>query len=246
MSSLVIGPEVYQMDYTIQSAELIANTTQELIAPVTGYIHRFQAIVNKAITTGGTLTLQGGGAVYNLQSYLDTSSFPGAAQGDTPFLPAVATLSINSWTASAPTAPGYVYEPNHGLVPGQAVKAGGTVPTGFSSGTTYYVSAYGFGPNNFNLASSLTNALSGVSITGSGSSSTTATLQTGQQGIIPVTNCALTIPNSAAAGAEYDSGIIPAGDATNLVVSGQVLQVVPASFATAGEVNVILSFRSNR
>ncbi|MGH7869781.1 MAG: hypothetical protein ACREP9_19655, partial [Candidatus Dormibacteraceae bacterium] len=213
----------------------------------TGYIHRFRTIVQVAVTTGGVLTLQGGGAVYNTQSYLDTTSFPGAAQGDTPFLPSVQTLNVQNWANTAPASPGIVTLPNHGLVPGQAVKAGGTVPTGFASGTTYYVSAYGFSANAFNLASSIANALSGVSITASGSASTTGTLQTGQQGIIPVTNCALTVPNSAAAGLVLDSGIVPAGDPTNLVVGGQALTVlVDAAFATAGEVNIEIDFRSNR
>ena len=245
MSSLIIGPVKEQMTFLIQSAELIANTTQELISPFSGYIDSFDLVVNKAITTGGTATLNGGGAVYNLQSYLDTSSFPGAAQGDTLYLPGVNTITINSWTASAPTAPGYCNEPNHGLSPGQPVKAGGTLPTGFSSGTIYYVSAYGFSANNFNLATSVANALSGVSITGSGSSSTAGTLQTGSQGIIPVTNCAIAVASSAAAGTEY-SASVPNGDPTNAVIAGQLLTISLASFATAGELNGIIWFRSNR
>lgn len=245
MSSLVIGPIKERLPFLIQSAELIANTTQELICPANGYIDGFQLIVNKAITTGGTATLNGGGAVYNLQSYLDTTSFPGAAQGDTPYLPGVSTQTAELWTAEAAAAPGYVNLNGHGFVPGQAVVLGGTVPTGFTSGNTYYVSAYGFSANNFNLASSVANALSGVSITGSGSNSATATFTAGGQGIIPVTNCALAVASAATVGTEY-SASVPVGDPTNLVVGGQVLTITLSSFATAGELNGIIRLRSSR
>lgn len=245
MSSITIGPIKEVLPFLIQTAELIANTAQELIVPIDGYIDGFSVVVQKAITTGGTLTLNAGGAVYNLQSYLDITSFPGAAQGDIPYLPALLTQTAQGVAASAPTAAGIVTLNGHGFVPGQPLKSGGTVPTGLTSGTVYYVSAYGFSANGFNLASSVANALSGVSITTSGSASTTATFQSGVQGILPVTNCQLTLASSAAVGAQA-SASVPLGDPTNLVVRGQVIVVTPASFATAGEVNGLITFRSNR
>lgn len=243
MSKLVIGPIKEELEFLIQSAELIANTTQELICPFDGFIDSFSLVVNKAITTGGTVTLNGGGAVYNLQSYLDTTSFPGAPAGDTPYLPGVNTFTINLFAAGAPSSPGYVFEPAHGLVPGQPVKLGGTVPTGFTSGTTYFVDAYGFTANNFNLSTTQANALSGVAITGSGSNSTSATGTTGAQGVVPVTNCALAIASSAAVGV-VASASVPGGDTTNLVVKGQLLTVSLANFATAGELNGLIAIRS--
>jgi hypothetical protein len=246
MSSIVIGPLLERIDFLIQSAELIANTTQELICPVDGYIDLFEVVVNKTITTGGTLTLNAGGAVYNVQSYLDTTSFPGAAQGDTPYLPAVNTLAGQNFAATAPAAPGIVQVNNHGLVPGQVVTLTGTLPTGFSTATNYFVSSYGFTPNNFNLATSIANAWSGVSITASGSASTSFSVVTGAQGVIPVTNCVLTVASSAAAGTEYIGTRVPNGDPTNLVKQGQLMTIVPASFATAGEVQGVIRFRSNR
>ena len=245
MSSLVIGPLKERLEFQIAQAELIANTTQNIVCPVDGFIDGIDVTVNTAITTGGTITLQGGGAVWNMQNYLDTSSFDLPAQGDTAYLPPIATLTPQLFTASAPTALGYVNLNSHGLAVGQPVTLGGTLPTGFSAGT-YYVSANGYGINNFNLSSSIANALAGVSITGSGSNSTTATVTTGAQGIIPVTNCAITVASSAAAGTIYIGTPVPAGDATNLVKAGQLLKLVPASFATAGEVSGFIRFRSNR
>lgn len=245
MSSLVIGPIRERLEFQITQVDLLAGTTQSIVCPVDGYIDGMDLIIETAITTGGTVTLKGGGAVYNLQSYLDTSSFPLPAQGETPYLPATVTQNATAFANTAPTSPGIVTVPNHGLVPGQIVKLGGTVPTGFTTGNSYYVSAAGFTPNNFNLSTTLVNALSGVSITASGSASTTATVQTGQQGTIPITNLAQVVPDAATKGTIYALNV-PAGDATNLVVAGQLLQLTLASFATAGAINGFIRFRSNR
>lgn len=246
MSSIVIGPVIERIEFLIQTAELIANTTQEFICPVDGYINDIEAVVQKAITTGGTLTLQAGGAVWNLQTYLDTSSFPLPPEGANLILPAVATQTAQLWTAGAPTTPGYVALKGHGYVPGQILTLGGTVPTGFTSGNNYYVSAAGFSADAFNLSSSLANAMAGTSITGSGSNSTTATFTTGVQGIVPVTNQVLTVASSATAGTLYSATAVPNGDVTAPVKRGQLLSIVPASFATAGEVTGVIRIRSNR
>lgn len=245
MSSLVIGPIKERLEFQITQVDLLAGTTQSIVCPVDGYIDGMDIIVETAITTGGTVTLKGGGAVYNLQSYLDTSSFPMPAQGDTPYLPAVATFTATAWANTAPTSPGIVTLANHGFVPGQPLKAGGTVPTGFSAGTVYYVSAAGLDANHFNLSTTAANAFAGVSITASGSASTTGTVITGQQGTIAVTGLAQVIPDAATKGTIYALSV-PAGDATNLVVAGQLLQLTLASFATAGAINGFIRFRSNR
>lgn len=243
--TLVIGPIKEQLPFLIQTAELIANTNQSLICPFTGFVDSIEVVVNKAVTTGGTITLAGGGAVFNLQNYLDITSFPGAAQGDTPYLPGPQTFSGLALTASAPSAPGYFQSPSHGLSPGQPIQVGGTLPTGLTSGNTYYVSAYGFTKDAFNLATSVANALSGVSATLSGSTSAAAGYSTGKQGIVPITNCLLTVANSAPVGTML-SASVPNGDPTNLVVAGQLLTIALAGFATAGEVNGLIAFRSNR
>lgn len=245
MSSLVIGPLKERLEFQVTQVDLLAGTTQSIVCPVDGFIDGMDIIVETAITTGGTVALQGGGAVYNLQSYLDTSSFPLPAQGDTAYLPAAVTFTATAFANTAPTATGIVTFNNHGLVPGQPVKLGGTVPTGFTTGNTYYVSAAGLTANGFNLSSTAANAFAGTSITASGSASTTATVTTGQQGTIAVTNLSQAIPNSATKGTIYALNV-PAGDPTNLVLQGQLLQLTLASFATAGAINGFIRFRSNR
>ena len=244
MSSLVIGPLKERLEFQIAQAELIANTAQEIICPVDGFIDGIDAVVNIANTSLGTITLQGGGAVWNMQNYLDITNFDLPAQGDTAVLPAVATQTALLFTASAPSAPGYVNLPNHGYAPGQAVTIGGTLPTGFSAGT-YFISANGWTANNFNLSTTIANALSGVSVTGSGSNSSAATFTSGAQGIIPVTNCLISVAAAAPVGTIYAASV-PAGDPTNLVKQGQLLKLVLSGFATAGEVSGFIRFRSNR
>src|SRR6185312_8172028 len=100
MSSLVIGPIKERMEFQIVSADLIANHTIELIAECDGYVDQFGVVVQDAVTTGGTVTLNGGGATYNIEGGLDTTSFPNPPVGDTPSLIPVGsdavTLSIGS------------------------------------------------------------------------------------------------------------------------------------------------------
>ena len=222
MSTYVSGPVIERIEFQIAQAELIANTAQEIFAPVDGFVNDMDVVVNVANTSSGTITLQGGGAVWNLQNYLDVTSFPLAPQGSNLILPGVATFTLTNFAASAPIAPGYCTYNNHGLVPGQPITLGGTVPTGFSAGT-YYVSAAGFTANNFNLSSSAANAFAGVSITGSGSASTTATVTTGLQGVIPVTNQLITVAAAAPVATLYQSTAVPAGDVTAPVKRGQLL-----------------------
>ena len=246
MSSLVIGPTLERLEFQIAQAELIANTAQEIFCPVDGFIDQMDVVVNIANTSSGTITLQGGGAVWNMQNYLDITSSPFPAQGDTSYLPGIATVTAVNFLAQAPSAPGYVNIPNHGYAIGQPVTLGGTVPTGFSTATTYYVSAAGYTANNFNLSTTAANAFAGVSITGSGSASTTATFTTGAQGIIPVTSQLITVAAAAPVGTLYQTTRVPYGDPTNLVKQGQLLKLVLAGFATAGEVSGLIRFRSNR
>ena len=245
MSTLAIGPVIERVEFQIPAAELIANTAQEIFCPVDGFINDMDVVVNVANTSAGTITLQGGGAVWTLLNYLDTTSAPFAPQGATLILPSVLTFTPTLFNNTAPTTPGIVQFNNHGLVPGQPVTLGGTLPTGFSAGT-YFVSANGFSANAFNLSSTAANAFAGVAITASGSASTTATVTTGAQGIIPVTNQVVTVAAAAPVGTLYASTPVPAGDVTAPVKRGQLLKLVLAGFATAGEVSGLIRFRSNR
>lgn len=245
MSSLVIGPLLERLEFQITQVDLLAGTTQEIICPVDGFIDEFEIIVETAVTTGGTVTLQGGGAVYNQQNYLDITSFPGPAQGDTASLPAV-QAQIATLALTAPVNGGNVSLANHGLVPGQPINftTTGALPTGLTSAVVVYVAALGWSLNGFNVTASPSGG--GTPITLSGSQSGVQTVNSGQQGVVPVTGCALTVANSATKGTIIIAARVPNGDTTNLVKAGQLLQITLASFATAGAINGNIRFRSNR
>jgi len=245
MSSISIGVLKERLEFQISQADLLAGTTQSIVCPVDGYIDGMDLIVETAVTTGGTVTLQGGGAVYNIEGGLDITSDPVAPQGDTAYLPAAQT-QVAVITIGAPSSPGAIAVPNHGLVPGQPVTLTTTsaLPTGLATSTTYYVAQRGWGLNNFNLTTTAGGGDAGL-ITTSGSQSGTQSVVSGAQGIVPVTNCSQVVPNSAAKGTIYPLNV-PAGDNTNLVKAGQLLQITLASFATAGALNGFIRFRSNR
>lgn len=246
MSSLVIGPLLERLEFQISQVDLLAGTAQSIVCPVDGFIDEFEIIIETAVTTGGTVTLQGGGAVYNVQSYLDVTSFPNAAQGDTAYLPTVGS-EVVAITIGAPTAPGMFLSPAHGLVPGQPVTLAttGALPTGLSAATQYYVAQSGWSLNNFNLTTTVGGGTAGI-ITTSGSQSGVQTIAWGAQGTIPITGCALTVANAATKGTIQIAPRVPYGDQTNLVKAGQLLQITLASFATAGAINGFIRFRSNR
>lgn len=243
MSSLVIGPLKEHQEFEIPSTDLIANHTIELICETDGFIDQFAAIVQDAVTTGGTITLQGGGAVYNMEGGLDTTSFPNPAQGDTPQLITPGTSTAASVSASAFPQVSY---PNHGLPVGAPVSfTGGSVPTGMSLSTQYYVADRGYSANGFDLTTTPGGGDAGLlSLSGSNSSGTT--INFGAVGTIPVTNCQLTVPNSATAGSEYVATQVPVGDNTNLVKAGQLLQIVLSGFATAGAMRGYIRYRTSR
>lgn len=245
MSSLILGSAKERMELQINQTDLLAGTAQQIVCPVDGYIDSFEVVVQVGVTTGGPIVLNGGGAVYNRMIGLDTTSFPNAPLGDTAILPAVKTSAGTSFANTAATTPGIVVLPKHGLVPGQPIKFTGTVPTGVSTSTQYFVSSFGWSEDAFNIATTVANAWSGVTGTASGSASTSFSVVTGQQAIVPITGCTLTIADGTAAGAIVRSAQVPAGDPTNLVKAGQLLTVVPdAAFATAGAVNYTIRFRS--
>ena len=84
MSSVFIGsPDIQRMPFLIQSAELIANNTQHLVAPQSGFIRAIYINTQKAVTTGGSVLVEAIPAVWNSEAGLDTSSFAGNISGDT-------------------------------------------------------------------------------------------------------------------------------------------------------------------
>jgi hypothetical protein len=84
LSKVFIGtPTRERIEFSIPSAELIANTTQYLIAPLNGFFKEMRLVVNKAVTTGGTVTPSTVPAVFNAEGGLDQTSFAGTVTGDT-------------------------------------------------------------------------------------------------------------------------------------------------------------------
>ena len=124
-------------------------------------------------------------------------------------------ISAASVGAYAPTSsvtisigtPGIVTWANHNLVAGDAIKfstSGGSIPTGLTAGTTYYVSSTSLTSNTFQVAATLSAALAGT-----GSIATSGTF---------------TAPVSAAA---TETATVPAVAITTL----QTAFVSPTSFA---------------
>lgn len=57
--TLFVG-EKFAIPFQIAQADLIANNTIDFVAPATGYIEELVTTIDKAITTGGTLTIKTG------------------------------------------------------------------------------------------------------------------------------------------------------------------------------------------
>lgn len=58
MSTLVAGPDVafQAIDIQINQTDLLASTTQQLVAPMDGYWDSIDVVAQVAVTTGGTVT----------------------------------------------------------------------------------------------------------------------------------------------------------------------------------------------
>ena len=74
----------YASDF-IGQTDLLAGTSHFVIAPVSGYIVRARSVVKKAVTTGGTMTIElGGEAVKGLSIVVANSSSVGDIDTGTP------------------------------------------------------------------------------------------------------------------------------------------------------------------
>jgi hypothetical protein len=72
-------------DSFIEQTDLLAGTSHFVIAPCSGHIHSMTSVVKKAVTTGGTLTMElGGEAVNGLAVVVADSSGVGAIDTDQP------------------------------------------------------------------------------------------------------------------------------------------------------------------
>lgn len=73
------GGEDYRFDFQIQQSDLIANNTMDFVVPFDGYVTDFVTIVDKTITTGGTLTLKTSNGSTNNPATI-TNTVAGAVQ----------------------------------------------------------------------------------------------------------------------------------------------------------------------
>lgn len=149
-----MGPDVafQAIDVQISQTDLLAGTAQNFVAPMDGYWDSFDTVVQAAVTTGGTLTINNNPqAVYSNEQVGSNSDV------------------------------GYGFD---------------TIVSGGAFGTPAAVA-----------------------------------------GLVQ------TIANSAAVGAKQTTKAT-AGDPSLLVKKGDIIQVKPASFATAGAINCTLRFRS--
>ncbi|MGV1835238.1 hypothetical protein ACQZ6C_10790 [Rhizobium rhizogenes] len=61
--SLNAGLQDYTLDFQINATDLPANTDQNFISPVDGYISALRTVVQAAVTTGGTIAVKTGDAL---------------------------------------------------------------------------------------------------------------------------------------------------------------------------------------
>lgn len=82
--SLVAGVK-FALPFVIPATELAAGTSIEIIAPFDGYIDEVQSIVQEAVGTGGTLTVEiNGTPVAGLSVVVADSAAKGDVDTDTP------------------------------------------------------------------------------------------------------------------------------------------------------------------
>jgi hypothetical protein len=125
------------------------------------------------VSLGKNLSDAGQAAMLAASNSDSQYNFKIVANDAAPVVSAVATITIAS--------PGVVSWNNHGLPAGTAVKFSttGTLPTGLTAGTTYYVcSGATLLTNSFAVATSLSNALAGTAVNTSSTQTGTHTVTT--------------------------------------------------------------------
>lgn len=82
--SLEMGRKVF-IPFTISETDLLAGTSQETVSPVKGFVEKIITVVQKAVTTGGTITCSvGTTAVDGLSVTIADAAAKGTVQSDTP------------------------------------------------------------------------------------------------------------------------------------------------------------------
>ena len=79
--SLSAGMQDYRLDFQINATDLPANTDQNFVSPVDGYITELRTIVQGAVTTGGTIAVKTGDTLTNTVAGLTQTIANGATVG---------------------------------------------------------------------------------------------------------------------------------------------------------------------
>lgn len=133
-------------------------------------------------------------------------------------------------------APGVVTWTAHGLTGACPVvfTTSGSLPTGITSGTTYYVVPSSITTNTFQIATTVANALAGTSITTSGSQSGT---QTGTDGVSLSTTTAATVTGLALTAGDWDCRAVASrtlGASTSVTVQEASINSAATTIGTQG------------
>jgi hypothetical protein len=79
--SLSAGLQNYILDFQINGTDTAANTDQDFISPVDGYIEELGTIIQSAVTTGGTIAVKTGDTLTNTVAGLTQTIANGATKG---------------------------------------------------------------------------------------------------------------------------------------------------------------------
>lgn len=163
-STVSASTTVYYCPYTHQFMPLYNGSSFEM--------HNFGGELSQALsdtTKSPAATVQD--TLYDVFGWLDSTTYR-ATRGPAWVKSATVTMTIAS--------PCVVTWTSHGLVEGAAVvfTTSGALPTGITSGTTYYVGKSP-GANTFNISTSRANVVAGTSVNTSGSQSGTHTATNG-------------------------------------------------------------------
>lgn len=162
-----------------------------IIAPATGETINGSASSQTFCATLGRAILFPMTGTNWLIQILGPGQLPGTATNDNAQLGAIGEI-ITSGPCTGPSstatvtitiaAPGVFTDTAHGFTgacPVVFTNSGGALPTGITSGTTYYITPASITTNTYSVATTVANALAGTSVTTTGSSTGTQTRTSG-------------------------------------------------------------------
>jgi hypothetical protein len=211
-SCIVIAPQSGEtINGSTSSVTFCATYGRAILFPMSGTNWFYQSVAPGQLL--GTTTNDNATAG-NIGEVITTGLCPGSA--------ATATVTITI------AAPGVVTWTAHGITGACPVvfTTSGALPTGITSGTTYYVVPGSVTANTFTIATTVANALAGTAITTSGSQSGT---QTGTGGVSLSTGAAATVTGLALTAGDWDCRAVN----SHVLGASTSVTVLEASISTA-------------